>query len=141
MAVAAVGPAMSGRSNPFDEVERLLDRMNAELGSAGGDVAVDVEERDDEYVVTADLPGFEGDDVAVTLDEGVLDIEAERDETREEATGEFLRRERTRESVRRSVRVPGEVDAERTEARYRNGVLTVRLPKSGGDGGRRIEVE
>lgn len=139
---------MSRRRNPFDEVERMLDRLSdqlegefGEVGTRSSTVPVDVAERGDEYVVTADLPGFDADDIDVELDEDTLSIEAERETERETETEQYHRRERRREAVRRSVRLPGAVDDERVSASHSNGVLTVRLPKASGDGGRRIEIE
>ena len=130
--------------NPFDEIERIFDRMSAEFGgeafAAAGSLAVDVEDRNDEFVVTADVPGFSKDDIDVTLADRTLRIAAEREETTEEADVDYVRRERHRTSASRSVSLPGAVDEAGISATYKNGVLTVTLSKAEG-GGQRIEVE
>lgn len=132
--------------DPFSEIERIFDRMSREFGgtsfaAAAGSLAVDVEDRDDEFVVTADVPGYEKDDVDVTLADRSLRIRAEREEAAEERDADYLRRERHATSAERSVRLPAPVDPDGISATYKNGVLTVTLPKQSGDGGQRIEVE
>lgn len=140
---------MSRRSNPFDELERMIDRMSSQfernLGEwpVGADVAVDVEERDEEYVVTADLPGYDRDDIEVELADDHLYVSAARETEREESQeGRYIRRERRRESVSRSIRLPGDVAESEVTAAYQNGVLTVTLPKAGAsEDGHRIDIE
>lgn len=143
---------MSRRPNPFDELERFIDQMSREFGTefrggvGGKDVAVDVEERDEEFVVTADMPGYDSDDIEVELVEDTLRVSATREETTEEDAeedgGRYVRRERRRESVSRSVSLPGPVDEDEVTAAYRNGVLTVTLSKRTGDeSGRSIDIE
>lgn len=137
------------RSNPFDfsELDRMFERMsrqfedmNRQLGSWDSGVsemmpqrgmAIDVAEHDDSLVVVADLPGFEKSDIDLKIAGQVLTIVAEREmESKSgDEEGEYLRRERRSESIRRSLRLPVEVDEESTVAAYQNGVLTVTLPK------------
>lgn len=142
--------------NPFREIDELFERMNRELDElgrqfdptpSGRGVRVDVAERDDELVVTADLPGFEKDDIEVEVYEDTLTIEADRGEASEERSGEggdeprYHRRERRRTSVSRRLRLPAEVDEDGATATYTNGVLTVTLRKlTPDDGGHEIEV-
>lgn len=135
---------MSDR-NPFDELDELFDRMQRNMerttrmweseapdsGLPGAaSMNVDLEDRDDEFVLTGDLPGFETGDIDVRLNEQTLSITAEHDESSEESDGEFVHRERRRTSVERSVPLPSPVDADDVSASYTNGVLTVRLPKA-----------
>jgi HSP20 family protein len=131
--------------NPFEEFEQLYDRMSQELGEGAfagvsGSVPVDIEDREDAFVVTADVPGFSKEEFDVTLADRTLRIDAEREESAEEIEADFVRRERSRTSASRSVRLPETVDEEGITATYDRGVLTVTLPKLGGDG-HRIEVE
>ncbi|MFW5903421.1 MAG: archaeal heat shock protein Hsp14 [Halolamina sp.] len=137
------------RRNPFDELEDMIERMSRQfeggvpggLPTVGG-VAVDVADRDEEYVVTADLPGYETDDIDVTVTDGRLRIEAERETGTEEEGTDYIFNERRRESVSRTVRLPEPVDEDAVTAKYTNGVLTVTLPKEEvGDEGRHIEIE
>ena len=133
--------------NPFQEIEQIVDRMSREFGGGGpfaaaaGSVAVDVEERDDEFVVTADVPGFEKEDIEVTLADRTLRIDAEREAETEAREADYLRRERQTTAASRSVRLPGDVEEEGIQATYKNGVLTVTLPKREGGDGHRIDVE
>mgnify|MGYP000666245703 CR=1 FL=1 len=143
---------MSRRSNPFDELERLLERMGRQVEGNLGDlpvgreVAVDVEERDGEYVVRADLPGYERDDIDVELADGTLHVGAERSaETESESeteTGRYVRRERSQSRVSRAVSLPGPVEESGVTATFHNGVLTVTLPReTAGDEGHQIDIE
>jgi HSP20 family protein len=128
------------RDNPFEEIERMVERMSEEFEGmqpgklAEGTVLVDVEERDDAFVVTADLPGFDREEIDVTLREDTLELSASHEETEETGTetaaGEYVRRERRRSDVSRSVYLPEPVDREGTTATYENGVLTVTLPRA-----------
>lgn len=136
--------------NPLNDIERLLDRMRREfedvgfeLESAGQtDPPIDLADRDDSFVMTVDLPGFETDDIDVSLVDGSVRIQADREETAEEGDETYLRRERHRRSVSRTVRLPEPVDEEGVTASFTNGVLTVTLPKcEPNGGGRRIEIE
>lgn len=131
--------------NPFEEIERIFERMSDEFGgesfAAAGSMAVDVEDRGDEFVVTADVPGYSKDDIDVTLADRTLRIAAEREESAGESDADYVRRERHRASASRSVTLPAAVDQEGISATYKHGVLTVTLPKSEGGNGQRIEVE
>jgi HSP20 family protein len=137
------------RRNPFDELEEMIERMSRQFeggvpasfpGMEG--IAIDVADRDEEYVVTADLPGYESDDIEVTVSEGRLRIAADRESAVDEETAEYIFNERRRESVSRTVRLPEPVDEEAVTAKYTNGVLTITLPKEDvGEDGRQIEIE
>jgi HSP20 family protein len=136
-------------SNPFEEIERLIDQMGGEFGQmpfgSAGELRVDVEDRGEEYVVTADLPGYDREDLVVELSEGRLHLGAERETSAEsdrtDADGRYLRRERRRSSVSRSVRIPEPVDVDAVEASYSAGVLTVSLPKPDRDDATTIDIE
>lgn len=91
--------------------------------------ALDVAETDTAIIVKAELPGMETDDVEISLAGDVLTIKGEKKDRKEEKTRNFHRVERTYGSFERTVRLPAEVRADAVEARYKNGVLTVELPK------------
>lgn len=146
------------RYNPFDEIEQLLGRSPFDADRAWGldlrTADVDVAEYDDEFVVVTDLPGYDRERIDVRAADGRLTITAERtettrgegaeDETTPSETGRYLRRERRRESVARTVDLPSSVVEGEASATYRHGVLTVTLPKeSAGDDvdGHRIDVK
>jgi HSP20 family protein len=146
---------MPDRNNPFEELERLLERMTRQFDQLderpgrtrptaddeppAARTSLDVADHGDAFVVTVDVPGFDKEDVSVQLREDALTISAEvvdSDETeREDEDVTYLRRERSRRSVRRTVTLPSAVDADETTATYRNGVLRVRLLKVESDEG------
>ena len=131
--------------NPFDDIEQMFDRMTRGFESIEGglseSVAVDVAETDDEYVVVADLPGFDREDIDVELAGETLTVSAAADGNDEDDDRRYLRRERPRGPVSRSVRLPETVDPEATDAAHEAGVLTVTLPKAAGAGGRSIPID
>jgi len=92
---------------------------------------VDIKEKDNDYELTADLPGFDKSDLNVTYDDGVLTIEANRNDTKEDKDeeGNFLRRERSSRSYRRQFMLKG-VDDENIDASFKDGVLNLKLPKT-----------
>jgi HSP20 family protein len=92
--------------------------------------AVDVSETDDAVVVKAELPGLDPKDVEISLSGDVLTIKGEKKEEKEEKTKSFQRVERSYGSFTRSVRLPAAVVADKVEATFSNGVLTVDLPKA-----------
>lgn len=94
-------------------------------------LAVDVEDTGDAFVVTADLPGFEKEDIDVHLRDDALQIDATHEESPEKDVKEqYIRRERSKRSVSRSLSLPEAVDEDAVSASFNNGVLTVELPKS-----------
>jgi len=131
---------MSG-DDPFADIEKLFDQLTRFEPGSGGDVAVDVLDEDDAFVVRADLPGYEPDDIDVQLEDDhrvTVSAMRETEETTEE--GDYVRRERHTEQVERTVKLPAPVDGQSAEASYENGVLTVRLGKETADEGTDIPV-
>lgn len=130
--------------NPFDDLEEFFERMRNEfeagLPAPSASIPVNIADRGDEFVVTADLPGYEKDEIDVTLTESTLRIHADR-ETTTESTGEYIRRERHQESLDRSLHLPEAVDQTAVEATHSNGVLSIKLPKQETVGGTEIEIE
>lgn len=133
---------MTNPTNPFTELNRFFERMQSDFQEmvhswseesefVSSSVRVDLEDRDDEFVLTAELPGFEKDDIDVRVTDRTLRLEAEHaEEIEEEEEGEYVRRERHRASVARSISLPEAVEADDISATFNNGVLTVQLPKS-----------
>jgi HSP20 family protein len=128
------------RRDPIDEIEQLFDRMSSELAAVGDELEppfqsqpdVDVVTRDDEVIVVVDLPGFEPDDIELSLLDRDLHVSAERDRSRFDESATLHRRER-RQSVERRVRLPEPVVDDETTAEYEHGVLTVTLPTPDSD--------
>jgi HSP20 family protein len=92
--------------------------------------AIDIVEKDRAFEVTAELPGLDAKNIDIQLSDGMLTIKGEKQEEKEEKTKDRYVSERRYGSFRRTLQVPGSVDAEKIEASYKSGVLTVTLPKS-----------
>lgn len=91
--------------------------------------AVDIEETEEAVVLTADLPGVEEKDIDITVHQGVLVLAGKREDNREVETENSLYRERRYGSFFRRFRLGNKVDPDAIVAAYKNGVLTVTLPK------------
>lgn len=93
--------------------------------------AVDVTETKSEIVVHAEIPGMDAKNIDISLNEGILTIRGEKKQEREDKEEEYHLIERRYGTFTRSIPLPREVDSNTASASYRNGVLKVRLPKSG----------
>lgn len=91
--------------------------------------AVDIVEKDNAYEVTAEVPGLDEKDIEIKLSNGNLTIKGEKQEEKEEKKKDYYLHERHFGSFERSFRVPESVDADKIEATFKKGVLTVSLPK------------
>ena len=96
--------------------------------SEGGAFAMDVEDTDDAYVITAELPGVEREQIDVELNEGRLSIAVEKTETEEKKNKNWLHKETTEWSATRGVYLK-DAAVEGLTAKFENGVLTVNVPK------------
>lgn len=148
---------MATPTNPFSELTQVFERMQENFETMARSwetdpfemtapisrsVDVDLQDMDEELVLTATLPGFDSDDIDLRVTNQMLHLEAEQTETTEETEGEFIRQERRHESVSRSIPLPTTVEAEEISATYNNGILTIHLPKvESASEGRHIEVE
>jgi HSP20 family protein len=92
--------------------------------------AVDIIERNDGYVIRAELPGIDAADIEVSLSDDRLTIAGEKREEKEEHRREMHLSELHYGSFQRTFRVPESVEASKIDASFRNGVLTVTLPKT-----------
>jgi HSP20 family protein len=92
--------------------------------------AVDVADTTKDYEVTAELPGLDEKNIEVKFSDGTLTIKGEKKEEKEEKKKDYYLSERRYGSFQRSFSVPDGIDAEKIEATFKNGVLTVTLPKT-----------
>jgi HSP20 family protein len=97
--------------------------------TSGAIPAVDIVEKDTAYEVTVDLPRLEKKNIEVKIVKGNLTIKGEKQEGKEEKKKDYHLRERLIGSFERSFRIPESVDAEKIEASFKKGELTVILPK------------
>jgi HSP20 family protein len=100
------------------------------FGAASAIPAVDIAEREKEFEITAELPGLDESNIDVKFADGMLTIKGEKKEEQEERKKDYYLSERRYGSFQRSFAVPDSVDSDKIEAKFVNGVLTVRLPKS-----------
>ena len=90
---------------------------------------VNVRETDEDIVVSAELPGLEEEDFDISLEDDVLTVKGEKHSEHEEKREGFQHVETVSGSFERRLRLPCEVDADKVKATYKNGVVTVVLPK------------
>jgi HSP20 family protein len=102
--------------------------------------ALDISERKDAYLVTVELPGIELDDLDITMEDGLLTIQGERQFTSESSEQQFHRIERRYGAFRRSITLPAQVQAEQIQASFDNGVLQIVVPKAEEAKPKRIQV-
>jgi HSP20 family protein len=102
--------------------------------------ALDISERKDAYLVTVELPGVEPDDFQITMEDGLLTIQGEREFAQESSEQQFHRVERRYGAFRRSITLPAQVQADQIEASFDNGVLEVMVPKAEEAKPKRIQV-
>jgi HSP20 family protein len=102
--------------------------------------AVDISERKDAYLVTAELPGVKADQVEITFEGGLLTIQGERHFAHDSADEKMHRTERYYGAFRRSITLPSHVEADKIEASAQDGVLQIMVPKAPEVQAKRIQV-
>ncbi len=142
------------RYEPWSAMRQLQNEMSRVFDSAvtgaedGSNVvtsrwtpAVDIKENSEQFVITADIPGVEPNDIEVTMENGVLTIKGERRlEARDEGDNGYRRGERAYGSFYRRFTLPDTADAEAIAASGKHGVLEVVIPKRAALQPRRIAV-
>ena len=127
------------------EMDKMFERFFEspwELPALGDFTPVlDLSEGKDAITVKAELPGVEPNEIAVTLEGDVLTIKGEKEEKKEEKDERRHREERSWGSFMRSVRLPAPVDGSKVAATFKNGVVTITLPKAPGAKGTTIPVK
>ena len=93
-------------------------------------LAVDVNETETEFFLSADMPGLDKKDISVDIHDGVITIKGERVIDNEKSTDGYRIRERQLGSFNRSFRLPDNVNEDKVAAKFKNGVLKVTLPKT-----------
>lgn len=128
--------------NRFDDMVRSMasQPLWREMDMAP-DMRLDVTENDTAYLVKADLPGVDKNDIEISVEGNQVTISAEVKRHSEQKEGDkTLCSERYVGKVYRSFSVPAEIDSAKADAHYEGGVLTLTLPKTGNGSGRRIMV-
>ncbi len=142
------------RWDPFREVVDLRDTMDRLFDrgfsrpwrlitwdTGNGFFPLDLYETDEDVVVRASLPGAKPEDVQISVTGETLTIKAETREEHEEKSPDFHRQERYYGSMQRALTLPVRIDADKAEAEFENGVLTLRLPKAPEVRSKTIEIK
>ncbi len=141
--------------DPFRELEDVSSRLNRIFGRTSARTAsdndmlavadwmpsVDISETDAAYLIKGEVPGVNKDDVKVTVQDGMLTIQGERKQEKEEKGKKFHRVECNYGSFMRSFRVPDDADESAVKAEFKDGMLNVTLPKSAKAKPKSIEVK
>jgi HSP20 family protein len=115
-------------------VDRLLDNTISPLSStqqpSTWGLALDVIEKDDEFIVKASVPGIKPDDLEITFTDNTLTIKGQTQEDQEVKDANYHLRERRFGSFARSISLSSHINADKIQANYDSGVLTLTLPKA-----------
>jgi HSP20 family protein len=151
MSIVRWSPARDLATFPSDvlSIQREINRMfnsffrnepeEDSLATAAWDPAVDIAEHDDEYIVRVELPGVSKDDVKIVMQESMLTIRGEKKREMDSKGSNYRKVERSYGSFQRSFTLPSTVKGEKIEATFKEGVLSISLPKA--EEARRKEIE
>jgi HSP20 family protein len=144
-------PVKRSISRLREDIHSLLDRWRhrrnggamdgQQLSSMAFGPPVDFEDKDDEVVVVAELPGFDEDDVTIEVMDNRLILRGQRDLENEERGSNYYRLERGVSEFTRVIPLPPGIDADNARAKFKNGLLRVVLPKAEHARAKRIEVQ
>ena len=113
---------------------------NARARTTAWAPALDISERKDAYLVTVELPGLKSEDLDITMEDGLLTIQGEREFAQESSEQQFHRVERRYGAFRRSITLPAHVMAEGIQASFEDGLLQILVPKAEEATPKRIQV-
>lgn len=126
----------------FNESTRDVSTGNDEnLGSGTWTPVVDIEEREDAFLIRADLPGVRKEDITIDINNNTLTLKGERKFEGEITKGNYIRVERSYGSFSRSFSLPNNVDAKNIKAKFRDGILELTLPKKEEAKPKKIEID
>lgn len=134
------------RFDPFLDMDDMFNRIMMRPILRGGmeigpQIKMDVKEADGQYLVNAEIPGVNKDDIHVTIDGNRVSISAEVKQKKEAKEGErVVRCERSYGMASRSFSLADEVDEGKVQAKYNNGVLELTLPKKSGSSRKEIPI-
>ena len=136
--------------HPFGTIRDFDDLFNRFIGTRSAvarnsdpgawSIPLDVVQDGDNLIVTASIPGTTKDEIDASVDDNVLTIRAESTSTSEKDTNGYLLRERRAGSYYRALRLPETVDYENAETTFKDGVLTIKLPKLESKKARKLEI-
>ena len=139
-------PTFNGSLSDFEQARREMLRLfdsvanESSAGASGVFPPLNVTQDEDNVVVRAEIPGINAEQLAISVLRNRLSIAGKREIQLEQGKVAYHRRERPEGSFSRTLTLPVEVDAERVEARYADGILTLTLPKAEAAKPRQIAV-
>jgi HSP20 family protein len=118
------------KAGPFEILDSVFDRDYFPALAARNPV-VDVREKDGHYIIDAELPGVSEKDLKLELKNGLLTLSTEKKEEKgdKDKDGTWIRRERRESYFSRSFELPDDADGDKIEATFKDGLLTIELPK------------
>jgi len=137
-------PAKREEEHPFYSLQREMNRLfddffrgfdlepfgAMEDRYAGFSPSIDVRESDAEFTIKAEIPGIDEKDVEVLVSDDAVTLKGEKKEEQEDKGKDYYRLERSYGSFHRVIPLPKGVNLEKVEATFKNGILTVKLPKT-----------
>lgn len=131
--------------DPAGDIEHLGYRPPPALWRLEGTMApsVDIEDTGDAYILRAEVPGVSRDNVEVSVTPRSVSLSAHMEESRqvESYQGHFIHRERSQGQFQRTFSLPQEVDPDSARATFRDGLLTVDMPKAENARSRRVDIQ
>lgn len=131
-----------------DRINRVFDDMFPTTGEGREDAGlfewrpmVDTYEKDDAIMIKAELPGLKKDDVSIDVNNNVLSIKGERKDEENVEEDNYYRRERFYGKFQRAFTLPDNVDTDKIEASFKDGILEVKVPKTEESKGKKIEIK
>ncbi len=148
MSLIKRNPGTGHPLDPYTEWDGLFSdffrplRLTREDNEALAMPRVDIEEKDDNYLMKVDLPGVRKEDIEVSVHEGVLSIKAEtKEESEEKREGRVIRRERHYGGFLRRFNLGQDVDESKAAVAFSDGVLSLTLPKKSPARGRPVRIQ
>ena len=109
----------------FDDFSSMKSSFNTESFSP----RIDISEKGNQLIIDAEVPGVKKEDLKITLQDNILTIEGEKKNVSEESERKYFRTERSYGSFKKSFTLPEDVDSEKVDANFKNGVLSILLSK------------
>ena len=134
-------PALYNRFNRlFDDPFFRVGQMDDDAGMGMWNPAVDLYEKDDHFMIKAELPGVNKDDIKIDLQDQLLTLSGERTYDNEIKEENYYRRERSYGKFQRAFTLPADVDSDKIKAEFKDGLLQIEVPKPEGKKAKQVTV-
>lgn len=127
---------------PFADIDEIFERefIPIRWPKVGWDLAADVYEEKGNIVAKLNLPGMDPDKIDISIEGDILRVSGSREEEKESKDKNYYSKEIRRGSFERTISLPGPVKVDDVEAEYKDGVLTITMPKKEGESVKKIKV-